>query len=82
MLLEFFGAQITTSFVLSLSGSRTTTILPQSFPPGLIAALVLVPLFAVIFIYLAVAVRRRYRQRKSGYVQQRSTYTEPDNPTA
>lgn len=64
------------------TGSRTTTILPQSFPPGLIAALVLVPLFAVIFIYLAVAVRRRYRQRTSGYVQQRSTYTEPDNPTA
>lgn len=64
------------------SGPRTNIISPQSFPPGLIAALVLVPLFAIIFIYLAITVRRRYNQRTSGYTQQRSTYTEPDDPTA
>lgn len=54
-----------------------TKILPSSFPAGLVAALVLVPLSAVVFIYIAIAVRRRYEQKKSGYVQQLSKYTEP-----
>lgn len=62
------------------------TLLPQQFPVGLVAVLVLVPLMAVIFIYVGVAVRRRYEKKKSGYVQQHPTYTEPStdpeiNPT-
>ena len=58
------------------SGERPKT-LPSSFPAGLVAALVLVPLCAICFIYVAVILRRRYEQKKSGYTQQRSTYTEP-----
>jgi len=60
---------------------NTPHSLPFSFSAGLIAALVLVPLTAVVFIYVAVAVRRRYEQKKSGYVKQQSTYTEPQTDT-
>lgn len=69
-------------FSLSLSTEKLKPHkLPSSFPGGLIAVLVLVPLLAVTFIYVAVVVRRRYEQKKSGYVQQRTTYTEPETAT-
>lgn len=57
---------------------KSKRLLPKPFPGGLIAVLILVPLMAVIFIYVAVAVRRRYEQKKSGYLQQPSTYTESE----
>ena len=67
-------------FSLSLSAEKPYK-LPSSFPGRFIAVLVLVPLLAVIFIFFAVVVRRRYEQKKSGYVQQRTTYTEPETAT-
>ena len=67
---------------ISLPGKRPHTVRPTSFPAGLIAALVLVPLSVFCFTYFAVVLRRRYEQKRSGYVQELLTYTELQTETA
>ena len=69
-------------FLFLFPGKRPHTVRPTSFPAGLIAALVLVPLSVFCFTYFTVVLRTRYEQKRSVYVQELLTYTELQTETA